>query len=232
MKVNEIFYSLQGEGFFTGTPAVFLRFSGCNLKCSFCDTDHRSGKEMTDREILAAITAFPSRHIVITGGEPSLQLTADFIALLHATGYFIQIETNGTHTLPAGIDWVTCSPKFSEMPAAMADSLPLLHSGIINEIKLVFQSAKQADEDIRHIPALPDQLDDAALRLPGAAQLARAPGKIVVLYVNDEQRLVHTRNLPFVRPCHYTQQTAVCQGNSRPNSSFQPTAGFSATASP
>lgn len=158
MKVNEIFYSLQGEGFFTGIPAVFLRFSGCNLKCSFCDTDHRSGKEMTDREILAAITAFPSRHIVITGGEPSLQLTADFIALLHATGYFIQIETNGTHTLPAGIDWVTCSPKFSEMPAAMADSLPLLHSGIINEIKLVFQSAKQADEDIRHIPALPEQL--------------------------------------------------------------------------
>lgn len=66
MKVNEIFYSLQGEGRFTGTPAVFLRFSGCNLKCSFCDTSHDEGVEMQAAEIIGEILKYPSRHIVIT----------------------------------------------------------------------------------------------------------------------------------------------------------------------
>ena len=70
LKVNEIFYSLQGEGFFTGTPAVFLRLSGCNLKCPFCDTRHESGKLMDFPEILAGISEYPARHVVITGGEP------------------------------------------------------------------------------------------------------------------------------------------------------------------
>ena len=111
MKVNEIFYSLQGEGYFTGTPAVFLRLSGCNLKCSFCDTDHHDGEELSFAEILARLSAYPSRHLVVTGGEPSLQLDETTVDSLHEAGYFIQVETNGTNPLPEVIDWVTCSPK-------------------------------------------------------------------------------------------------------------------------
>lgn len=109
--VNEIFYSLQGEGYFTGTPAVFLRFSGCNLRCGFCDTRHENHTLMTPPEIIGRLKSYPSRHIIITGGEPSLQLDQILVDLLHDEGYFIQIETNGTHPLPEGIDWVTCSPK-------------------------------------------------------------------------------------------------------------------------
>ena len=70
MKVCEIFYSLQGEGVQAGTPAVFLRFSGCNLDCAFCDTDFRHGTEMTEEEILAEVGSYPAPLVVVTGGEP------------------------------------------------------------------------------------------------------------------------------------------------------------------
>ena len=93
-KINEIFYSLQGEGFHTGTPAVFVRFSGCDLKCPFCDTRHEEGTQM-----------------ILTGGEPSLWIDGTLVDLLHRAGKYICIETNGTRPLPEGIDWVTCSPK-------------------------------------------------------------------------------------------------------------------------
>ena len=126
-KINEIFYSLQGEGFHTGTPAVFVRFSGCNLKCSFCDTRHEEGILMSDEEILRAISAFPSNVVILTGGEPSLWIDQAFIDLLHRAGKYICIETNGTKPLPKGIDWVTCSPK--------GTPLQLTH---IDEVKVVY----------------------------------------------------------------------------------------------
>lgn len=117
-KINEIFYSLQGEGYHTGTPAVFVRFSGCNLRCPFCDTSHEEGRFMTAEEIVTAISAYSSRFTVITGGEPSLFLTDELVSALHACGRYIAVETNGTHTLPDGIDWVTCSPKYDVIPPA------------------------------------------------------------------------------------------------------------------
>ena len=84
-RVNDIFYSLQGEGRNTGRAAIFIRFSGCNLKCPFCDTDFASYEELSDDEILERIRAFPSRFVVLTGGEPSMQVDRQFIDLLHAT---------------------------------------------------------------------------------------------------------------------------------------------------
>ena len=110
-KINEIFYSIQGEGYRTGTPAVFVRFSGCNLKCPFCDTQHSSGREMSDEEIIKEVCFYPTRFVVLTGGEPGLQVDQEFINKLHQAGKFVQIETNGTVPLPIGIDWITCSPK-------------------------------------------------------------------------------------------------------------------------
>ena len=111
MRVNETFLSLQGEGYFTGTPAFFLRLSGCNLQCPFCDTQHQSFTEMSEEEIVQEACRHKPRHIVITGGEPALQLTQSLVDKLHEAGFFIQVETNGTLPLPEGIDWVTCSPK-------------------------------------------------------------------------------------------------------------------------
>lgn len=128
MKINEIFYSLQGEGRYTGTPAVFVRFSGCNLKCDFCDTLHQESKDMTEDEICEAVGREKGIHVVLTGGEPSLQLTASLIDKLHDIGKFVAVETNGTKELPQNVDWVTCSPKYK----------PIINQRV-NELKVVYQ---------------------------------------------------------------------------------------------
>lgn len=110
-RINDIFYSLQGEGHNTGRAAVFIRFAGCNLRCPFCDTEFSEYCEMSDGDILEAIKDYPSRFVILTGGEPTMQTDDDFVTLLHANGYEIAMETNGTRPVPDGIDWLTVSPK-------------------------------------------------------------------------------------------------------------------------
>lgn len=130
MRVNEIFYSLQGEGAHTGTPAVFVRFAGCNLKCSFCDTDFTSFTEMTEEEIVSAAMRYPSRTVIITGGEPTLQLTQSLLEAFRKAGFSIHIETNGTRPLPEGpIDWVVCSPKYAALNIQRIDELKVVYEG-------------------------------------------------------------------------------------------------------
>lgn len=134
-RINEIFYSLQGEGAYTGRPAVFIRFSGCNLRCPFCDTDHLPYREMTDEEIADEAAGYGAPLVVLTGGEPSLWIDDDFILTIkRATGAEISIETNGTHPLPMGIDHVTLSPKTGI--SGLAFDLPIVipHA---DEIKVV-----------------------------------------------------------------------------------------------
>ncbi len=128
-KVNEIFYSLQGEGFYTGTPAVFLRFSGCNRACEFCDTDFAAFTAMTAAEIVEAVKGFPTRHIVATGGEPTLQLDSDLLRALKAEHFYVQIETNGSHPVPPEVDWVTCSPKDAPWEIDRIDELKVVYQG-------------------------------------------------------------------------------------------------------
>lgn len=128
--VREIFYSLQGEGIHTGTAAVFIRFAGCNLKCSFCDTDHTSViRNMTAGEIATEVNRYPCRHIVLTGGEPTLSIDPDLIySLKHHKEYYIQIETNGTKYVPAldYVDWITCSPKVAKRVLPHIDELKVV----------------------------------------------------------------------------------------------------------
>lgn len=132
MRVNEIFYSLQGEGYWMGVPAVFVRMSGCNLECPFCDTLHEDYRDMQEDEIIACVTQYPARHVVVTGGEPALQLSESLAAGLKNAGFYVQIETNGSVAIPEVvlecIDWVTCSPK--------ADILPRI--GRVDELKALF----------------------------------------------------------------------------------------------
>lgn len=112
--VNEIFYSLQGEGCHTGMPAVFVRLSGCNLRCDFCDTDFSKSNPMNAGAIVGEVLKFPSRHVVITGGEPTLYDLRPLVDALHSNGCKVHIETNGTGKVYDGIDWVTVSPKLVE----------------------------------------------------------------------------------------------------------------------
>lgn len=118
MKINEIFYSIQGEGYHSGQAAIFVRFSGCNLKCPFCDTNHKPFKEMTEADILQEISQYNCKFVVLTGGEPTLQVTAEFIKKLQKAGYYVAIETNGTRKITDDIDWITISPKVDYVGAA------------------------------------------------------------------------------------------------------------------
>lgn len=111
LRVNEIFYSLQGEGGRTGEPSIFIRLSKCNLACSFCDTEYETGVRMTIEEILEHISQFTCKWIIWTGGEPTLQLTDVIISIFKEKGYKQAIETNGTRRVPNGLDYITCSPK-------------------------------------------------------------------------------------------------------------------------
>lgn len=133
-RVNEIFYSLQGEGRWSGTPMVFLRFSLCNLNCPFCDTDFSSSRELSLDDIISRVKTLAGacRRVCVTGGEPSLQLDNALVDALHRNGFTIHIETNGTRPLPEGLDWITCSPKADWMPGAEV-VLPRM-----DEVKVVF----------------------------------------------------------------------------------------------
>jgi 7-carboxy-7-deazaguanine synthase (Cx14CxxC type) len=158
--VKELFYTLQGEGAQSGRPAVFLRFAGCNLWtglerdragaiCTFCDTDFvgvdgpGGGKFSTPGALADAVAAaWPVSkskgrpYVVCTGGEPLLQLDAPLIDAVHAAGFEIAVETNGTIAAPPGIDWICVSPK-STAPLAQ-------RSG--NELKLVYRQSDAPPE--------------------------------------------------------------------------------------
>ncbi|MBR5434585.1 MAG: radical SAM protein [Bacteroidales bacterium] len=129
-KIHEIFISLQGEGFHTGTAAVFVRFSGCNLTCDFCDTLHQTFTLMSDEEIAETVSKYAVDWVILTGGEPSLQASDQLIDLLHRQGKKIAIETNGTHSLPRNLDWITVSPKIWDKTIVnQADELKIVFTG-------------------------------------------------------------------------------------------------------
>jgi 7-carboxy-7-deazaguanine synthase len=113
-KINEIFYSIQGEGRNVGMPCVFVRFSGCNLACNYCDTRHIPHKKMVAEAILEILTFHECPNVVFTGGEPMLQLDLILLLLLKQYHFKLFLETNGTIDKPAVLemmDWVTISPK-------------------------------------------------------------------------------------------------------------------------
>ncbi len=159
-SIKEIFYTLQGEGNHAGRPAVFCRFSGCNLwsgreedrssaVCQFCDTDFvgtdgEGGGKFRDAQGLAErinrlwpAAYQASKYVVFTGGEPLLQLDAALIGAMHEVGFEIAIETNGTLPVPDGVDWICVSPKMG--------STLLVRQG--SEIKVVIPQADQPMEE-------------------------------------------------------------------------------------
>lgn len=167
--IKEIFHTLQGEGQRAGRAAVFCRFSGCNLwtgreedreraTCRFCDTDFvgtngEGGGVFESAEVLAKsiVAHFPydrgeryTRYVVLTGGEPTLQLDEKLIEALHAEGCEIGIESNGTREVPYGVDWITISPK--------ARAKMIVEKG--NELKVVWPQEGLSVEDLRRLETL------------------------------------------------------------------------------
>ena len=197
--VKEIFLTLQGEGAQAGRRAVFCRFAGCNLWsgreadrataiCRFCDTDFvgtngTGGGKFANATALSVAIAdcwgaeSDRRYVVMTGGEPLLQLDADVIAALHAAGFEIAVETNGTLPVPDGVDWVCVSPK--------AGSETVQRRG--DELKLVWPQADGAgaasdwaamqDWDFRHFLVQPMDGPDAETALAACIDFVQAHPK-------------------------------------------------------
>ena len=153
-KITEIFYSIQGEGFWVGTPCIFIRLSGCNLSCSWCDTKHEIKKELNESEILEEIKQYPTKMVVITGGEPTQQLLIDLLMGLKMAGYKIHLETNGTIELsPAEEDSQTI---FECGSTCILVDRP---AGTPNQkisVKVFTESGKQLRELIDPVPAEPE----------------------------------------------------------------------------
>ncbi|MCL4499893.1 MAG: 7-carboxy-7-deazaguanine synthase QueE [Chloroflexi bacterium] len=135
MKVSEIFYSIQGEGANSGTPMVFVRLAGCNLRCDFCDTDYAfdGGRELDEAAVLKEVAGYPAKWVCVTGGEPMLQDVGRLIDMLKGAGRSVQVETNGTVFQETNCDWLVLSPKRGKPPVE-----EMLERA--NEIKLVVDS--------------------------------------------------------------------------------------------
>lgn len=137
LNVNEIFYSLQGEGGRSGEASVFIRLTQCNLACDFCDTDFADGEDMSLDEIYRRIESYPCRWIIWTGGEPTIQLTDEVIRFFKEKGYKQAIESNGTRPMPPGLDYTVCSPKghYSRLkrmnPRVDEIRMPVMQGGVV-----------------------------------------------------------------------------------------------------
>lgn len=142
-RINEIFASLQGEGYWTGRAAVFVRFSGCNLRCPFCDTNFRQYESLTREDILRRVQEASSscRFVILTGGEPTLQVDSELVDLFHRHHYYIAMETNGTLPCPEGVDWVTCSPKGAYCAGAK------LAVRKVHEVKVVYDGEHPVNDE-------------------------------------------------------------------------------------
>ena len=144
LNVKEIFYSLQGEGGRSGEASIFIRLTKCNLTCSFCDTDFAEGEDMTIEDILNVIKVYPCKWIIWTGGEPTIQLKDEHLAIFCQHGYKQAIETNGTRRVPSLIDYITCSPK--QDYGSIKSRIPS-----VNEIRMPIEKGDQIP-DITILP--------------------------------------------------------------------------------
>ncbi len=174
MKISEIFYSVQGEGTLTGTPSVFVRTSGCNLRCTWCDTPYTSwapeGDGMSLPDIVGEVRRHPAAHVVVTGGEPMVQpAIVELTQLLRGAGMHITIETAGTVWAPVVCDLMSISPK-------LANSTPVereggrwaaMHERLRQQPKVVRQLMSQYEYQLKFVIAAPEDMEEVERLIDG-----------------------------------------------------------------
>src|SRR2546421_11170311 len=163
MFISEIFYSIQGEGSLAGVPSVFVRSSGCNLRCSWCDTPYTSWKPEGDNctldEILAQVASYPARHVVVTGGEP--MIAPEIVTLtgrLREHGLHITIETAGTVFEPVACNLMSISPKLAN--STPEGSWARQHERLRIQPKVLERLMAAYDYQLKFVVARPEDLDE------------------------------------------------------------------------
>ncbi len=201
MRIAELFYSLQGEGSLVGVPSVFIRTSGCNLRCAWCDTPYTSwnpvGTELSLHQILDEVKAHPARHVVVTGGEP--MIAPDILPLterLRAAGFHITIETAGTVFHPVACDLMSISPKLSNSTpegdwAARHDRLRI-QPGILAELM------GRYDYQLKFVIERREDVEEARAL---AAALGAEPERVMLMPEGTDRDLLRERALWLAEVC-------------------------------
>ncbi len=181
MRIAELYQSVQGEGLLTGTPSVFVRTSGCNLRCWFCDTPYTSwepeGEERSVADVLAQTLGFDCRHVVITGGEPMLFAElGPLCQALHDAGRHLTIETAGTLFLDLACDLMSISPKLanSTPSAARAPSWHARHERTRHAPNAIRQLIERYEYQFKFVIDRPEDCDEVARYLAEFPQIDRS----------------------------------------------------------
>lgn len=201
MRIAELFYSLQGEGSLVGVPSVFIRTTGCNLRCSWCDTPYTSwqpeGTDWSLRQILDEVRAHPARHAVVTGGEPMIQ--PEIIPLteqLRAAGLHITIETAGTVFQPVACDLMSISPKLANSTpegawAERHDRLRL-QPGVLSDLM------SRYDYQLKFVIAKPEDIGEVRELV---STLAAGPARVILMPEGVDPETLRERGLWLAEIC-------------------------------
>ncbi len=204
MRIAEIYRSIQGEGLLTGVPSVFVRTSGCNLRCWFCDTPYASwrpeGHDMSIDEIVAQVEEWDTRHVVVTGGEPMLY--AELIPLcdaLQRIGRHVTIETAGTLYLPVACDLISISPKFasSAPPSDAEPSWHRRHQRSRHRPDVIRRLLGEHQYQVKFVVDTRADLEDVALYMRGFPEIARE--RVLLMPQGTEQEELDARGR-WLRP--------------------------------
>lgn len=203
MKISEIFHSIQGEGVLAGVSSIFIRTSGCNLRCTWCDTPYTSWKpEGTDQSvdaIVEAIATYPAKHTVLTGGEPMLfEESVVLCERLKALGHHITIETAGTVFRPIPCDLMSISPKLSNSTPQHDPFWSIQHDKLRLQPEVLRKLMDHADYQLKFVVANPQDLEEIH---PLVEQLHADPGKVLLMPEGRDARTLNERSVWIADIC-------------------------------
>jgi len=201
LKIAELFYSLQGEGALVGVPSVFIRTSGCNLRCQWCDTPYTSwqpeGNELEIQQILDEVKAHPARHVVVTGGEP--MILPEVIPLterLRALGLHITIETAGTVSRPVACDLMSISPKLSN--STPSGPWAAQHDRLRIEPEILRELMARYEHQLKFVIAQPQDLAEVRALLE---TLRADRSKVILMPEGTDRDVLRERSLWLAEIC-------------------------------
>jgi len=201
LLISEIYSSLQGEGMLTGTPSVFVRASGCNLRCGFCDTPYTSwkpeGTELTLDEIVEQVKLHPARHVVVTGGEP--MIAPDVVPLcerLHELGLHITIETAGTVSKPVACDLMSISPKLAN--STPEGSWAITHNRLRIQQPVLADLMARYEYQLKFVVSRPEDMEEIC-SLVGV--LGADGGRVILMPEGIDRERLHERSLWIAEIC-------------------------------
>jgi 7-carboxy-7-deazaguanine synthase len=205
MRISEIFHSLQGEGVLVGTPSVFVRSSGCNLRCVWCDTPYTSwapeGEESNVGEILARVRGYKAKHVVVTGGEP--MIAPDIVALTEAlreAGLHITIETAGTVWAPVACDLMSVSPKLANSTPHLRDGgrWAATHERLRYQPELLRRLIAAYDYQMKFVVERPEDLAEIRSMV---AETGAAPERVVLMSEGTDAETLRARGVWIAEIC-------------------------------